>query len=209
MKALLILIASLFMVTPAIARHDSPEGAVRVYVYEDGDNLSDSGGSGAVVSPTLVLTNWHVVKDRRRGNQSVQIRFTDGSRRFATVLQQSQRWDVALLKIRATTMKPFVLGSRPEAGKRATVQGFGRDYEYAALTGNVSKKFFAPDEDSVGDFFQITGVVARQGDSGGPVTDSRGQLIGILFGSNKSESGIYTMGVTIDRIRKVFGDRLP
>lgn len=209
MKALLILIASLFMVTPTNAHHDFPAGTVRVYVHEDGDNFADSYGSGAVISPTLVLTNWHVVQERRGSSQSVQIRFADGSRRFATVLKQVKKWDVALLRIRATTMKPFVIGTRPKPGKRATIQGFGRDYEYVSRVGIVSKKFFGPDQDSAGDFFEITGVVARQGDSGGPITDSRGRLIGILFGSTDDKSDTYTMGVTIDRIRKVFGKKFP
>lgn len=207
MKFLLILVATLFMATPAIAHPEFPAGTVRVYIYEDGDNLADSYGSGAIISPTLVLTNWHVVKDRRR-TQAIQIRFANGSRSFAIVLQQNKKWDVALLKIHATAMKPFMIGTRPKSGKRATIHGFGRDYEYIAGTGKVSKSFFGPTNDSAGDFFQVMGVVARQGDSGGPITDSRGNLIGILFGSNKGKDGTYTMGVTIDRIKKVFGEKL-
>lgn len=206
MKTLLLLVASFLVATSVFAHPHCPSGAVRIYVYEDNDAFPDSYGSGAVISATQVLTNWHVVKDRRKNNP-IKVRFPDGSRRAAIVVSSSEKWDIVILKIHSTQATPFKLGKRPQAGERVTIQGFGSDYEYIAAQGTVSNQFFFPAENDPGDFFQVEGVVARQGDSGGPVTDHNGHLIGILFASDTDDK--FTLGVTIDRIQKVFGSKLP
>lgn len=212
MKVLFTCLVLLFVSAPVLAHPEGPEGTVRIYIYEDGDNVVDSYGSGAMISSTLILTNYHVVKDRRNydkeNNRSVQVRFTDGSRSFASVLQQDENWDVALLRIWPTRLQPFVIGERPKAGETATIQGFGWDYEYIAGVGSVGEKFMAPNKSTNhNDFFSVVGVAARQGDSGGPITDRDGKLIGILFGSNNQKDDKYTQGVTIDRIQQVFGSK--
>ncbi len=205
MKTLLLLVASFLVAAPAFAHPDFPTGAVRIYVYEDNDAFPDSYGSGAVISPTQVLTNWHVVKDRRKNNP-IKVRFSDGSRRAATVVASSEKWDIVILKIHSTQAVPFKLGKRPRVGEKVIIHGFGFDYEYVAGKGIVSNEVLSPEDSDANDFFQIKGVAARQGDSGGPVTDRHGHLIGILFASNADEK--FTLGVTVDRIRKVFGSKL-
>ncbi len=205
MKTLLLLVASFLVATPVFAHPDFPSGAVRIYVYEDKDAFPDSYGSGAVISPTQVLTNYHVVKDRQTSNP-IKVRFSDGSRRAAIVVASSEKWDVVILKIHSTQAVPFKLGKRPRSGQKAIIHGFGFDYEYISAQGTVSNQFLSPTEDDPDDFFQVGVAVARQGDSGGPVTDQNGHLIGILFASDPDEK--FTLGVTIDRIQKVFGSRL-
>lgn len=211
MRALMIL-AVLFVNAVAYAHPTSPEGAVRVYVYEDADEFPDSYGSGALISPTLLLTNWHVVKDRRQdprnNNRAVQVRFNDGTRMFAAVLQQSQKWDVAILRIHPVKFTPFVIGPDAKPGEKVTPQGFGFDYEYVSGTGTLSSKRFYPregDPKTEGDFFMVEGYAVRRGDSGGPVTDASGRLVGIQYGSGQDEQ--ITMGTRISRIAKVFGDK--
>ena len=85
MKTILLLVASFLVATSAVAHPVCPAGVVRIYVYEDKDEFADSYGSGVVISSTQVLTNWHVVKDRRKSDP-IKVRFSDGSRRAATVL---------------------------------------------------------------------------------------------------------------------------
>lgn len=183
-----------------------PESLVRIYTHDtDGER---SYGSGAVLSSTRVLTNWHVIKDRRRGTRPIQVRFADGSRRWATVNDISKKWDLALLAIRPTDMKPIELGSRPHIGQVVTIQGVGPDYEPLAFDGPVAS-FMRPDEQTIaGDYVEVSDAVARTGDSGGPITDADGKLIGVLFGSNDGthpdRPGLYTIGTTVDRIRKEF-----
>ena len=211
MKRLMVMAVILLLTATASA--ETPEGAVRVYVNEDNDQMPDSFGSGALVSPTQVLTNWHVVKDRRRdrrnNNRAVEVRFPDGSRSFAAVIQQSETWDVALLQIHPVKFEPFPIGERPETDDTLTIQGFGWDYEFKPQTGKVSDTWMYPgNQQNNADFFEVLKVRARQGDSGGPVTDTHGNLVGILFGaSTATGDDSYTHGTTIDRIRKVFGSK--
>ena len=115
-------------------------------------------------------------------------------------------WFMVILKFHSTLYTLIALVKRPRGGQNVTIQGFGSDYEYVAASGTVSHQFFFPTEDDPGDFFQVKRAVARQGDSGGPIIDQNGRLVGILFASNSTEK--FTLGVTIDRIRKVFGSKL-
>lgn len=211
MKYVLWIVATLFLVVPAVGQ--TPEGCVRVYVNEDADQMPDAFGSGALISPTQVLTNWHVVKDRRRdrrnNDRAVEVRFPDGSRSFAAVVQQDETWDVALLQIHKVEHEPFPIGKRPDTGDEVTVQGFGWDYEYKPQTGLVSDTWMYPSNRiNEADFFQVDKVRARQGDSGGPMTDPDGNLVGILYGASVATGDkSFTHGTTIDRIRKVFGSK--
>jgi S1-C subfamily serine protease len=209
MRALLVAVA-LLVATPVFAHPTFPTGMVRVYIHETDDQFPDSFGSGALVSPTQILTNWHVVRDRRIDpigqSRSVEIRFADGTRAYASVIKQDKTWDVALLKVRPVGFTPFTVGNSPEAGDKIAINGFGFDYEYKKGTGTRSQGRYYPDGGDPaidGDFFQLVGYAARRGDSGGPVTDKDGRLIGLLYGSNAKER--LTMCVNIKRIRKVFG----
>ncbi len=209
MRALLVVVA-LLVATPVFAHPTFPTGMVRVYIHENEDQFPDSFGSGALVSPTQVLTNWHVVRGRRIdpvGNRrSVEIRFADGTRGYANVIKQDKTWDVALLKVHPVGFTPFTIGNSPEAGDKIATNGFGFDYEYKKGLGKRSQGRYYPDGGNPridGDFFQLVGFAARQGDSGGPVTDKDGRLVGLLYGS--SAEAKLTMCVNIKRIRQVLG----
>ncbi len=201
----LILICLTYFYSPTLA---APPGMVRVYVHTDNDTVADIYGSGAIISPTLILTNWHVVEKRRQdsaeNDRSVQVRFIDGTRSNAAVLQQDKTWDIALLKIHPTKFKPFPLGVRPVPGQIATYHGFGGDYEYVARTGKISPVFQYPRAfPNDPDFIIVLGVLARGGDSGGPITDKGGAVIGLLRATSTTYDK-YVLGTSIDRIEKTF-----
>ena len=182
-----------------------PEGAVRVYMHKDYDGTPDGYGSGALISPTLVLTNWHVVEGRRSGRDSIQVRFPDGHRQYATVKNQSKVWDLALLQIPEVKYIPFKLGQRPSVGQQVNTHGFGYDYEYRESSGHVSsRRMFLNTHPDDFDFFEIKDISARLGDSGGPVTNEYGNLVGLVFGTGKNRTKVFTHAVAVDRIQKVF-----
>lgn len=200
----------MLLASPLFAHPHCPENIVRVYVYQPGDDTIDIYGSGALISPTQVLTNHHVIKSQGRG-KPILIRFHDGRRIEAKVLQTIERWDIALLSIPEVKEKPFKFGKRPRGGISASIHGFGYDYEYRTVTGTVDKRFLYPNpkrwkgsSHKEADFFEIDNVEARNGDSGGPVTDKNGLLIGILFGTGSQGGEHYVHGTTIDRIQKEF-----
>jgi S1-C subfamily serine protease len=216
---LLVVAISAFYTTSASAGEvpDIPSWAVRIYVNADhDDDKPDYYGSGTIISPDLVITNYHVVEERRqdpsRNSTAVQVRFRDGSRSWAAILKVNKSWDVALLRIHRTKLKPINIGNRPKAGDTLKIHGFGFDYEYRTGAGTVYSEFMYPKGFSLSkDFFEITNMKARQGDSGGAVTDANGNLAGMLWGAGKynDEDIVFTNAVSIDRIRKVCGDLFP
>jgi len=59
----------------------------------------DRIGSGVLVSNSHVLTNYHVIRNHRKKQPALQIRFSDGHRSTATVEFKDDIIDIALLKI--------------------------------------------------------------------------------------------------------------
>jgi len=214
MKAVFFLLA-LLVVTPALAQHEPKihQSVVRIYIHTDGDRYPDAFGSGFIVSPTQILTNWHVVARRRQdeiGNdRSIQVRFADGSRSFAAVIHQDEIWDVALLKIHPTKLKPIPFGSDPQPTQTYTTHGFGFDYEYRAREGIMTKTRYVPTQEQAGespDLFLLEGHAAWRGSSGGPVTGKDGRIVGILHRSNAVLN--TTLATNVSRIKIVLGDKL-
>ena len=73
----------------------------------------------------------------------------------------------------------------------------------------MDETFYGPEGSSEKGWLSVLGVAARQGDSGGPITNVQGQWVGTLFGSEDTkENGTYTLGSHIDTIKEVFGQRL-
>lgn len=208
MKYLIAAALLLCIPTPVVAS-DVSKSIVRVYVHGDNDCSIDYYGSGFLVSSTQVLTNWHVVKDRRkpvRGKKcAIQLRFHDGCRVYATVVSQNKVWDIALLRIKEVDYPVLELGERPIEGQTAFVHGTGSDYEYRSLEGKVGETNLSPmGAKGVQDLVQIEGAPSRQGDSGGPITDINGRVIGILNATDDTT----TNGIMVDRIEKVLKGKL-
>lgn len=190
-----------------------PEWCVRVFVNDKDDRrgeafFPESIGSGTLVSSTLVVTNWHVVRDRK-SKTDVQVMFPDWTvAEDAEVIAQDRMWDLAIIRIRTTTKKPIEWGEDPKVdrdGKPETVahiHGYG--YGVYATGSGLCRSGPAPDEKFFGteeadDLIVIRGVGARRGDSGGGVTDKDGKYIGTLNASNGRE----TLFIVQSQVRKL------
>ena len=208
MRYLLLTALLLLLPTNGFSQDSVYKSVVRVYVHENSDCYIDSYGSGFLVSPTQVLTNHHVVSDRRRAKKgakcAIQLRFYNGDRAYAVVISQNRPWDVALLEIKAVNFPVLQLGERPTEGQTAFVHGCGSDYEYRAAQGTVGATNISPPGLDITDLMTVEGTPSRFGDSGGPITDLRGLVIGILNTTDDSDTG----GIMIDRVQKVFEGKL-
>ncbi len=167
---------------------------VRVIVPEPG---GASLGSGTLVDANdesgLVVTNWHVVKDARQG---VMVVFPDGFQSMGRVLRMDNDWDLAGVLIKRPTAAPVKLASEPpQIGEPLTIAGYGGG-SYRSQTGRCTQ-YLAP---SLRHPFEIVecAAAARQGDSGGPIFNSRGELAGVLFG----EGGGRTSGTYCGRVHQ-------
>ena len=134
-------------------------------------------GSGFIVSPDgVILTNAHVV----RGAKTVTVKLTDRREFKAKVLGRDDKTDVAVIKIDATGLPTVPLGSsqalRPGDWVLAIGSPFG--FENTVTAGVVSAKGRSLPDDSAVPFIQ-TDVAVNPGNSGGPLFNARGEVVGI------------------------------
>lgn len=200
MKRILSAIVLAFaLIAPASA--DVPPANVVHVIVEDRGDIS-SNGTGTLIRSDLIITNWHVVKDRAG---KVRVIFPDSAENSlhgqfahsvyeAEVVKTNKKWDLAALRISPVLLPSVILGRRPEKGDIIVVGGYGSG-EYEADSGKVLG-FYAPTRDTPNDIVRIDARV-RNGDSGGPMLKD-GRLVGVLFGCHPD--GTY--GATIDRVKK-------
>jgi len=142
-----------------------------------GPRLIRGEGSGFIVSPDgYILTNAHVVD----GAEEVQVKLTDKREFEAKVIGTDHLSDVALLKIGAKNLPIVKLGqpSSVKVGDWVLAIGAPFGFENSATAGIVSAKGRAlPDEGYV-PFIQ-TDVAVNPGNSGGPLFNMAGEVVGI------------------------------
>ena len=151
-------------------------------------------GTGFIMSPDgYVLTNHHVVD----GADEVKVKLSDRREFTAKVIGSDQQSDVALLKIDATGLPALRLGDsrqlKPGQWVVAIGSPFGLDHSVTAgIVSAVGRSNPYADQRYV-PFIQ-TDVAINRGNSGGPLLNTRGEVVGInsqIF----SNSGGY-MGVS-------------
>ncbi|MBP6626174.1 MAG: Do family serine endopeptidase [Arenimonas sp.] len=153
-----------------------------------------SQGTGFIISADgYVLTNHHVVE----GADSILVRLTDSREYTATLVGSDPLSDVALLKVQATGLPVLPIGDsrslKPGQWVMAIGSPFGFDHSVTAgIVSGVGRRSLDPSQQYV-PFIQ-TDVAINRGNSGGPLLNTRGEVVGInsqIF----SNSGGY-MGVS-------------
>ena len=168
-----------------------PANVVRVFV-EDQDG-EKSMGTGTLIRSDLIVTNWHIVKDRAKAG-TIRVLFPDWSVYEAVVAKTDKLWDLAALRLVTPVLVPVMeLGDKLEKGDVVTVGGYGSGW-YRSDFGEVIK-FYMPSKSAAADWVRIDARV-RNGDSGGPIIRD-GKMVGVLFGNSDG-----TYGTHVRRVRK-------
>ncbi len=134
-------------------------------------------GSGFIVSADgIILTNAHVVKDANE----VTVKLTDRREYRAKVLGSDAKTDVAVLKIDAKNLPVVTLGNAKDlrVGEWVLAIGSPFGFENTVTAGVVSAKGRSLPDDSAVPFIQ-TDVAVNPGNSGGPLFNARGEVVGI------------------------------
>jgi serine protease Do len=134
-------------------------------------------GSGFIVSADgIILTNAHVVKDA----SEVTVKLTDRREFRAKVLGADPKTDVAVLKIEAKNLPVVALGNVKDlrVGEWVLAIGSPFGFENTVTAGVVSAKGRTLPDDSAVPFIQ-TDAAVNPGNSGGPLFNSRGEVVGI------------------------------
>ncbi len=198
-----------------IVRRESP--AV-VLIEAGGANGQGGLGSGFLIDRDgHVLTNAHVVED----SKTTTVTFSDGAERTARILGVDTSTDLAVLKIPQVPegIQPVRLGSSGTLVVGQDVVAIGNPYglERTATTGIVSaleRTIEAPNGFAIQNAIQ-TDAAINQGNSGGPLFDRAGRVIGMNTQIASQNGGNVGLGfaVPIDTIapiaRSVIEDGTP
>ena len=160
-------------------------------------------GSGFIVGADgIILTNAHVVKDA----SEVMVKLTDRREFRAKVLGSDPKTDVAVLKIAAGNLPVVTVGSaealRPGEWVLAIGSPFG--FENTVTAGVVSAKGRSLPDDSAVPFIQ-TDVAVNPGNSGGPLFNARGEVVGInsqIYSQSGGYQGV-SFAIPIDLAVKI------
>jgi len=158
-------------------------------------------GSGFIIeSNGLILTNAHVVE----GANTIYVTLTDKREFKAKLLGMDKRTDVAVVKIDARDLPRLPLGdsSRVRVGEWVLAIGSPFGLENTVTAGIVSAK-----SRDTGDYlpFIQTDVAVNPGNSGGPLLNTAGQVIGInsqIFSRSGGYMGI-SFAIPIDEAMRV------
>ncbi len=162
-----------------VYRQDAP-GVVSVDVTSS--ELGPGGGSGFVLDETgHIVTNQHVVD----GAEEISVRFAGGTRETAEVVGEDPSTDVAVIRVGASRdmLEPLTLGDSDALGVGEPVVAIGNPLNFgiSVTTGIVSglgRPITAPNDYTIDNAVQTDAAISS-GNSGGPLLDARGTVIGI------------------------------
>lgn len=124
-----------------------------------------------------VVTNAHVVD----GAQRIEVQLHDGERREAELVGQDLRMDIAVLRVDPSGLVPARRAPRdPEQGEMVFAFGSPFDFRFSMSSGIVSGIGRAPGlQDIAYENYVQTDAAVNPGNSGGPLTDIRGDVVGM------------------------------
>lgn len=215
-RILLVLALLLVAFQPATADDiaDAYGGVGRIIVvlgWKDGDEYVGFG-SGFAVTPDRVVTNYHVVEAWARYAGSADERLlavvpSRGSQMLeARLVTYDSAKDLAVLELQGGTMEPMTLFSgRPDLGRRHTALGFPSNVDFASSRSvdelfdlTVTPRSPIRTGGDISEARPVRGVDAyvhdadiAGGNSGGPLVDRCGRVIGVnsaVAGSSASDS---------------------
>lgn len=145
---------------------------------ETGEEGVIGSGSGVIVDAALgeILTNNHVVEPATK----LQVQFADGRTVAATLVGADKPTDVALVRVAAggLTALPIADSDTIQVGDVAFAIGYPLGLDQTVTMGIVSGLSRSGIGDGLEDYIQ-TDAPVNHGNSGGPLIDSRGRLIGL------------------------------
>jgi S1-C subfamily serine protease len=170
----------------AVAR----DGASTVKIFGYGCGQIQAG-SGFVVAPGVVVTNAHVVAGI--GHPMVQ----DGSGLHQTsVIFFDQSYDLAVMRVDGLTERPLQLDPvQVSRGVQAAVLGYPGGGAFTAVPAGVLAEFEAQGRDIYGQGLTLRNVyeiqaLVRPGNSGGPLVQPDGDVIGVVFSRSTTNDDI-------------------
>jgi serine protease Do len=172
----------------------------------DDEQRAVSGGSGVIISPNgEILTNYHVVASMGTSDNALEVKTSDGKSYKATVLGKDKELDIALIKIDATHLPFAKLGDSDglRIGEWVVAIGNPLGLEHTVTQGIISAKGRKLDT-GLSSFLQTDAAINR-GNSGGPLLNLRGEVVGINTAINPAGQNIG-FAVPISQVNRILKD---
>ena len=172
----------------------------------DDEQRAVSGGSGVIISPAgEILTNYHVIASMGGGDNALEVKTSDGKSYKATVLGKDKELDIALIKIDTAHLPYAKLGDSDSVRIGEWVVAIGNPFglEHTVTQGIISAKGRRLDT-GVSSFLQTDAAINR-GNSGGPLLNLRGEVVGINAAINPAGQNIG-FAVPISQVNRILKD---
>ena len=158
--------------------------------------MVEAAGSGFIIDENgTVVTNNHVVQ----GAKTVTVTLADGTKLPAKVIGRDPSTDVAVLRIKADHKLPFIeLGDSSQVKTGQWVVAMGNPF---GLGGTVTAGIVSAEGRDIGDgpydsFLQVDAPI-NKGNSGGPLFDTRGEVVGMNTAILSPSGGSVGIGFSI------------
>lgn len=200
MKKLLLFVLYLFIINPGITNaqqnfaditEKNIDSVVSISTLVDDDN-SVALGSGFIIDKEgYIVTNSHVIDKAK----TINVIKNDGKIYEAKIIGNDKKTDIALIKIESDeNLKPVIFGDSDNIRVGEWILAIGNPFGLGSsvTAGIISAKSRDIDSGSYNDFIQ-TDASINQGNSGGPMFNMQGEVIGMntsIFSTTGNSMGI-------------------
>lgn len=155
-------------------------------------------GSGWVIRADLVATNVHVIA----GHHGTRVLVPGGQALSGRLVHVDATNDIALLRVPGLEPGPLAVDTRPDFPRPVALTGYPRNGPLTATAGTAGPPRTVVSPDAYGRQMRPRVVMplrgrVQPGESGGPVLDRRGRVLGMIFGGARDGAGGYAVPVDL------------
>ena len=172
-------------------------------VVGENDTSFDGFGSGVIITEEgLVLTNHHVVKDGKR----IEVMLLDGRQFAARDVKSDERSDLAILRIDANEKFPTVeIGESSDLSVGDWVLAIGSPFNlHSTVSAGIISGKNRPLEGLIKGRVLQTDAAVNPGNSGGPLIDLDGKVVGINTAISSNSGAFQGVGFAIPVSRAIW-----